>query len=109
MGLFDPNMRDERYLPFEGSGAISTWRLDLSKQFKTFDYTTITDVILHLRYTARDGGQTLNDAAVASVTNRFADAGTRPLRRFFSLRHEFPMEWNRFVNTPTAAINSITV
>src|SRR5262249_9753542 len=24
-GLFEPNMRDERYLPFEGAGAISTW------------------------------------------------------------------------------------
>ena len=58
-------MRDERYLPFEGAGAISTWRLDLSKQFRTFDYDTISDVILHLRYTARDGGQALSDAADA--------------------------------------------
>jgi hypothetical protein len=25
----------------------------------SFDYSTITDVILHIRYTARDGGQAL--------------------------------------------------
>ena len=24
-GLFEPSMRDERYLPFQGAGAISTW------------------------------------------------------------------------------------
>ena len=25
-GLFEPTLRDERYLPFEGAGAISTWQ-----------------------------------------------------------------------------------
>jgi hypothetical protein len=29
-GLFELNFRDERYLPFEGAGAISRWRLELS-------------------------------------------------------------------------------
>lgn len=28
-GTFELNFRDERYLPFEGAGAISKWRLDL--------------------------------------------------------------------------------
>src|SRR5208283_3761099 len=28
-GLFDVNLRDERWLPFEGRGAISTWSLEL--------------------------------------------------------------------------------
>src|SRR5262249_30597031 len=27
-GLFELNFRDERYLPFEGAGAISSWRLE---------------------------------------------------------------------------------
>jgi hypothetical protein len=108
-GLFEPSMRDERYLPFEGAGAISTWRLDLSKQFQTFDYSTISDVILHLRYTARDGGQALSDAATASVASLLADANTRPLRRLFSLRHEFPSEWNRFVNSQASGMTTITV
>jgi hypothetical protein len=108
-GLFEPSLRDERYLPFQGAGAISTWRLDLSKQFKTFDYSTISDVILHLRYTARDGGQAMSDAAEASVASLLADASTRRLRRFFSLRHEFPTEWNRFVNSQASAMTTITV
>ena len=58
-GLFETNLRDERYLPFEGAGAISQWRLRLPTTFPAFDHDTITDVILHLRYTARDGRERL--------------------------------------------------
>lgn len=28
-GLFELNFRDDRYLPFEGAGAISRWRIEL--------------------------------------------------------------------------------
>ena len=108
-GLFEPAMRDERYLPFEGAGAISTWRLELPMQFKTFDYNTISDIILHLRYTARDGGEPLRAAATSSVTERLGDATSRPLFRLFSLRHEFPSEWRQFVNSSTSGINTMTV
>jgi hypothetical protein len=34
-GVFELNFRDERYLPFEGAGAInSTWTLDLPSQVR---------------------------------------------------------------------------
>jgi hypothetical protein len=46
-GMFELNFRDERYLPFEGAGAISTWRLELPAEFRVFDDATIPDVILH--------------------------------------------------------------
>jgi peptidoglycan hydrolase-like protein with peptidoglycan-binding domain len=108
-GLFEAPSRDERYLPFEGAGAISRWRLELPAQFRTFDYNTISDVILHLRYTARDGGVPLRDAAVGTVASLLSDAAAKPLVRFFSLRHEFPSEWHRFAATPAAAINTLTV
>jgi hypothetical protein len=52
--LFETNLCDERYLPFELSGAVSQWRLPAD--VRQFDYNTISDAILHLRYTARDGG-----------------------------------------------------
>jgi hypothetical protein len=90
-GLFEPAMRDERYLPFEGAGADTTWQLELPVDFKTFDYNTISDVILHVRYTARDGGDSLKSAA-ATAANALVRTG-QPLQRFFSLRHEFPTEW----------------
>src|SRR5262249_912483 len=55
-GLFELNFHDERYLPFEGLGAIGHWRLELPHDCNRFDVSTLTDVVLHLRYTARDGG-----------------------------------------------------
>lgn len=103
-GLFELNFRDERYLPFEGAGVISTWRLELSGkwrevQWPQFDFQTIADAILHLRYTARDGGDTLKAAAVNSLDatiQGLTEGEPSGLRRLFSLRHEFPTEWQRF-------------
>src|SRR5438105_1679738 len=54
-GLFEANLRDERYLPFEGRGVIGSWRVQLASHFPSFDHETISDVVLHVRYTAREG------------------------------------------------------
>src|SRR5207253_6762318 len=62
-GLFELNFRDERYLPFEGSGVISKWRIDMPKDCNAFDFETITDVILRISYTAREGGKSLQTKA----------------------------------------------
>ena len=50
------NLRDERWLPFEGQGAVSTWNLTLDPRDNNFDLSTVTDVVLHIRYSARSGG-----------------------------------------------------
>src|SRR5262249_3491482 len=68
-GVFELNFRDERYLPFEGAGAISTWKIELPQTFKQFDYDTITDVVMHLRYTAIDGGEKLKDASNKALSD----------------------------------------
>ena len=78
-------------------------------EFRTFDYSTISDVILHLRYTARDGGNQLSTAATTSATNLLRATNGQPLFRLFSLRHEFPLEWHRFVSSPASAVNTMTV
>ncbi|MGH2479856.1 MAG: neuraminidase-like domain-containing protein, partial [Ktedonobacteraceae bacterium] len=66
-GLFELRLEDERYLPFEGSGAISNWRLTLNNVYPQFDYSTITDVVLHLHYTARDGGSAFASTVTGAV------------------------------------------
>ncbi|HEU4706051.1 MAG TPA: neuraminidase-like domain-containing protein [Solirubrobacterales bacterium] len=101
-GLFELRFEDERYLPFEGAGAISTWRLTLNNVRPQFDYRTIGDVILHLRYTARHGGGAYADTVrgeVASHLNSIALENSRQgLYRLFSARHDFAAEWTRFLN-----------
>ncbi|MEV5745367.1 neuraminidase-like domain-containing protein [Microbispora rosea] len=93
-GSFELNFRDERYLPFEGAGAVSRWRIELDPDANNFDIDSLPDVVLHLRYTAREGGEGLKKAARATVEAAIAEAGW-PQARLVSLKHEFPTEWHR--------------
>lgn len=59
-GMFVVDFGDERYYPFEGTGAVSSWTLsfpnhDSPAQQALLD--TLNDVIVHVRYLAVDGGQ----------------------------------------------------
>lgn len=95
-GMFETNLRDERFLPFEGAGAISTWKLDLPKDFPAFDYDTISDVILHIRYTARMGVEPTS--VTAAVADLFEQTAPANLALLFNLRQDFPTEWAAFAN-----------
>lgn len=100
-GLFETSLQDERLLPFEGSGVISTWQLQLPAnpaegQRCQFDYDTISDVILHLRYTAREGGGLLRSGALTHVERAFASARGAGSVRLLSVRHELPTAWAAF-------------
>ena len=112
-GLFEANLRDERYLPFEGQGAISTWRIQLPKTFKSFDYNTISDVVMHVRYTSREGGNEFKDQAERELQTMLNDfvrfEGQRGLKQMFSLRHDFPTEWSRFLNVTSGVTRSLTM
>jgi hypothetical protein len=89
-GLFEANLRDERYLPFEGAGAISAWSLELLGKPRPFDYDTIADVILSIRYTARADGSRASAEQAAELWLKNNSA------RVFSMRHEFGSEWAAF-------------
>ncbi len=95
-GMFETNLRDERYLPFELSGVVSEWQLELPADVPQFDYDTISDVILHIRYTAREGGGLLRNGAVANLKTAIAGASAAGSVRLFSVRHEFPSAWAKF-------------
>jgi hypothetical protein len=103
-GVFELNFKDERYLPFEGAGAISKWRLELPAAFRQFDYDTISDVIVHVRYTAVEGGDKLKKPATDSVMAYIKSV--EDLRReeglfaAFDLKHDFPTEWYKAMNPP---------
>jgi hypothetical protein len=104
-GLFELNFRDERYLPFEGAGVISRWRIELSGKWEDldlpqFDFNTITDVVLHLRYCARNGGDLLRRSAIEHLRDLLSTEGEQSsFSRLFSIRHEFPSEWHHFFHS----------
>lgn len=104
-GVFRLDFRDERYMPFEGAGAVSSWRLSLPKNFRPFDYATINDVILHISYEAdtdellrerveRTNGE-LEKLLCGEVTG---EAFT--MKRVFSLRQEFSTAFHQLLHSP---------
>jgi hypothetical protein len=101
-GQFELNFRDERYLPFEGAGAISTWRIKLNKDFPQFDFSTISDVIIHLNYTAREGGELLRSKVTTEFKekmNKLALAENKKgLFHVFDLKREFSDKWHKFLH-----------
>ncbi len=106
-GLFEFNFRDERYLPFEGAGAVSRWRLRLPKTLRQFDYDTISDVIFHLRYTAREGGDAERERVsadlVAELNAVVLEEGSRTgLFQMFSAKRDFSTQWHRFLHPADA-------
>ena len=102
-GMFETNLRDERYLPFEGAGVISTWRVELPSEYRQFNYDTISDVILHIRYTAREGGGIFKTSAIKNIGGLVKNAEAAGSVRLFSVRHEFPSEWAKFKSQTPAA------
>jgi hypothetical protein len=99
-GMFELNFRDERYLPFEGAGAISEWMIEMTgdPNLRQFDYSTISDIILHLSYTAREEGGRFKEDATSHLNSFLSDAAAQPLMRLFNLRQEFPEKWHQMNN-----------
>jgi Tc toxin complex TcA C-terminal TcB-binding domain/Neuraminidase-like domain/Salmonella virulence plasmid 28.1kDa A protein len=116
-GVFELNFRDDRYLPFEGAGAISGWALELftdlpannpdptkppdfGRPLRQFDYETISDAIVHVKYTAREDAGPFKNSAVSNLRLYFRESVITPSLRMLNLREEFPSQWHRFL-TPT--------
>ncbi len=101
-GVFEVNFKDERYLPFEGRGAVSRWSLKLSSanQLRLFDFKTISDIVIHLKYTAISGRvestviSNLNESLAEFTSENTLEKVNLP--RYFSLKHEFAEAWSSY-------------
>ncbi len=103
-GVFEFSFRDERYMPFEGAGAVSAWGLALPKHFRQFDYQTINDVIIHVSYTAEEDGKFRTEVEGETAKAESAIRSylkTKPLARALSLRQDFSGALNRLQHSPS--------
>jgi hypothetical protein len=111
-GVFEMSFRDERYMPFEGQGAVSKWQLTLPKTFMPFDYQTINDVVLTLSYTA-EHDETLRAQVEEANATREGAIGqylrTNPLARVFSLRQDFSAAFHRLLHNPVGTAVEIEI
>lgn len=113
-GVFELSFRDERYLPFEGAGAISEWSLELftdlpannpdpanpdfGRPLRQFDYSTIADAVVHIKYTAREDAGAFKNGAIAHLRNYFSEEGTTRSWLALDLRRDFGTAWSRFLH-----------
>jgi hypothetical protein len=111
-GVFELSFRDERYMPFEGAGAISDWHLTLPKAFRQFDYQTITEVILSISYTAehdgalRDRVEAGNALVVQSIRHYLSN---NSVARLFSLRQDFSNAFTRLLHSDVGTSLSVVI
>ena len=110
-GVFELNFRDERYVPFEGAGAISNWHLKMNKDFAQFDFNSITDVVIHMNYMAREGGQALRDEVNldTAINDQALAENQTGLFRVYDLKREFSTQWYQFLNPATPGDDQILV
>jgi hypothetical protein len=107
-GMFELNFKEDRYLPFEGCGAIGSWRLELPKDVRQFNYATISDVILHVKYTARDGGSSLRGLTEDSLKDRLnaiaQQLGQTGLHVALNLRQDLTSDWVLLKSSGTVSL-----
>lgn len=105
-GVFEMNFRDERYMPFEHKGAVSEWTLELSDLVKQFDFNSISDVIIHMQYTAKEGGATFADAVKLDFPNKLSAIAPKNIGLYYAinLKHDMPNQWHALKTAGHATI-----
>ncbi|CAG1983717.1 unnamed protein product [Fusarium graminearum] len=103
-GFNQSNIANTDYGPFEGAGAISNWKLELPpKTTQPFDYSTISDVVLHIKYTSIDGGPILKRSASDAVKKQCARTDSLGVHDglwgFVEVRNEATNQWFKFSST----------
>ena len=92
-GLFQLSFEDPRYLPFEGTGAVSTWKLSMPMANNRINFDAISDVLIHLKYSAKDGGDRFrNDVMNLKAFKPYTGVG------YWNFNQAFSGAWYMFIN-----------
>ncbi len=120
-GVFSPDPGGAKYLPFERVGAVSNWHLRFANQvYPQFDWSAVSEVVLHLRYTARDGGTAFRKAvtddlatALDDLVGGYASTGVMSTSTKAvvgqSARRDAPDAWTQADEDATATALSLTL
>jgi hypothetical protein len=106
-GLFDVNLHDERWLPFEGQGVISTWSLSVDPRDNNIDISTMTDVVLDMRLSARGAGDQTAANYVRTALAKLKPPNPRSI--MISVRNTFGDSFYTFFNPPNTTATQQTL
>ena len=96
-GRFELRPDDPLYHPFEGMGAVSEWTLSLPSTLRKFNYRTISDVVLTIRYTAESDGLSRERQWIDEF-KKLTQFGSNAVR-LMSLRHDRADAWAAYLAT----------
>ncbi|KAI8161928.1 hypothetical protein K4K49_006880 [Colletotrichum sp. SAR 10_70] len=91
--LFDLDCPGQYFRHIQGQASPS------SRCHNQFDYKTISDVIIHLRYTAKNGGDTLRSAVEQSLDTSIKDAAKNTQTALFDMRNDAPDTWQMLLSS----------
>lgn len=101
----------QRYVLFKGAGAISKWRNELPMPIKQFDYNTINDVVIQIKYTVNGESarfrKAASDAAKAFQTSVTGLSATEGLFAVIDLKSEFPTQWTQLTSSRSATLSEL--
>jgi hypothetical protein len=105
----------DSYLPFENAGAVSAWHFELPSANNEIDLSAVSDLVLHLYYTALDGGDALKTAAQAESAANLPAAGIKVLSAASdfgapaaSAANPYPVTpWQAFLATPAPGADQV--
>jgi hypothetical protein len=110
-GVFELSFRDERYLPFEGQGAVSRWKLELPNTVRAFDYASISDVVISLAYSARpdDTRRQQLEGSESAPSGLLQHYRAQTTTRIVSLRDELGASFLRLLHAAPAELVELTL
>jgi hypothetical protein len=85
-GFLEMDGTNEMYLPFEGNGVDGTWELRLPKASNSFDFGTISDVLISVEYSALNSFDYREQVTRQLKPDLEADLA-------FSFKDRFPDAW----------------
>lgn len=90
-GTFSFSSDDPRYLPFEGTGAVSDWVLSMPKESNRVDFDQLSDVVITLRYTA------LADGTLASGVKPLLANNPLSVGYYVDIAQNYATPWQAFL------------
>ena len=79
----------------------------MARALRQFDYSTISDAILHVRYTAREDAGPFKIKSVNHLDAYFKQTDGLGLLRMFDLKREFSTQWHRFLYPENASAGNV--
>ena len=97
-GVLSVSAYDDRYLPFEGTGAVSTWRLSMPQENNLIDFHSVSDVVIQLVYSAVDGGAKFRrDVMSLPAMRTYQGSNYLPMAQVYST------QWYEFLHAPVGS------